>query len=191
MSLLDALMAKKGQLRPTDTTVRHVDGTQLVERASGEVQHLTRSSYGFVVDTKPDQIPAEILKKELFLGSQDAVDLEVLTRYNIRAVLSLGIECPIELPKEILRKFIFCLDLPATDFSPILEESIGFIRTCLATNCPVLVHCNAGVSRSSSVVIGYLIRECFMSFEEALRAVKYKRPAVQPNAGFLRFLKTL
>lgn len=118
MSLLDALMAKKGQLRPTDTTVRHVDGTQLVERASGEVQHLTRSSYGFVVDTKPDQIPAEILKKELFLGSQDAVDLEVLTRYNIRAVLSLGIECPIELPKEILRKFIFCLDLPATDFSP-------------------------------------------------------------------------
>lgn len=191
MSLLAALNAKKGTLRPTDTTIRHIDGTQVVEKASGGVEEITRSNFGFVVDTKPDKVPAEILRGELFLGSQDAVDVEVLTRHNILAVLSVGIESPIDLPETVIAKFIPCLDLPETEFGPILEQSIEFIRTCISSNRPVLVHCNAGVSRSSSVVMGYLIKECFLPFDEAFRAVKFKRPAVQPNAGFLRFLKML
>lgn len=185
------MQAKKGTLKPTDTKVRHADGTQLMELSTGAVEPLTRSGFGFVVDTKPDKIPAEILKDELFLGSQDAVEVETLVKYNISAVLSVGIECPIELPDQVLGKFISCLDVPEMDFAPILEESIEFIRECLDSGRPVLVHCNAGVSRSSSVVIGYLIKECYMKFDEAFRAVKYKRPAIQPNAGFMRYLKSL
>lgn len=191
MSLLDALNAKKGKLKPTDTQVRHADGTQLIERATGEVEQVNGSGFGFVVDTTPDKIPAEILKGELFLGSQDAVDEETLSAHSITAVLSLGIECPIDLPGDMLGKFIPCLDLPEMDFSTVLEESIEFIRCCMKQDRPVLVHCNAGVSRSSTVVIGYMIKECHMSFEEAFRAVKFKRRTIQPNAGFMRFLRSL
>lgn len=191
MSLLEALKARKDKLKPTDTMVRHVDGTQVVERSSGEVEQLTRSNFGFVVDTKPDKVPAEILMEELFLGSQDAVDVAILAQFHIKAVLSVGIDAPIELPEDVVGKFISCLDLPETEFGPILEEGIEFIRICLDANRPVLVHCNAGVSRSSSVVLGYLIKECLMPFEEAFRVIKCKRPAIQPNAGFMRFLRTL
>lgn len=193
MSLLEALQAKKGKLKPTDTKVRHADGTQMIEKASGEVEQVTETRFGFVVDTKPDKVPAEILKGELFLGSQDSVDVEVLREHGIKAVLSIGIECPIELPEDVSGKFIACLDLPEmeTNFSPILDESISFIRSHVDRASPVLVHCNAGVSRSSTVVIGYLIKECRMPFEEAFRVVKFKRPAIQPNAGFMRFLRTL
>lgn len=191
MSLLDALRAKKGTLRPTDTSVRHADGTRIVEKASGEVEQLSSSSYGFVVDTKPDKIPAEIVMGELFLGSQDAVDVEVLKQHNIRAILSVGIPCPVNLPDEFVVKFIPCLDVPETDFWPVLEESISFICSCVDKRRPVLVHCNAGVSRSSTIVIGYLIKEGSMSFEEAFNAVKSKRPSIQPNAGFMKFLKSL
>lgn len=191
MSLIEKLKAKKEQLKATDTKIRYADGTQMIVRSSGDVEQVTSTAFGFVVDTKPDPIPAEILKRELFLGSQDSVDLETLQKYNIGAVLSVGIECPIELPETIRGKFIPCLDLPEANFESVLDESIEFIKRCNELDLPVLVHCNAGVSRSSTVVIGYLIKECRLPFEEAFRAVKLKRSAIQPNAGFLQFLKAL
>ena len=54
----------------------------------------------------------------------------------------------------------------------------------------VLVHCNAGISRSTSIVIGYLMLREGLSFEEALGQVKHARPSVCPNAGFYRQLKS-
>ncbi len=42
----------------------------------------------------------------------------------------------------------------------------------------------AGVSRSSSCVIAYLIREQKMSFLNALSYVRQKRCVVHPNQGF-------
>jgi protein-tyrosine phosphatase len=41
------------------------------------------------------------------------------------------------------------------------------------------VHCNKGVSRSPSVVIGYLIKTKDMSFKQALRFLVDKRPMVR------------
>jgi protein-tyrosine phosphatase len=49
----------------------------------------------------------------------------------------------------------------------------------------VLVHCNAGVSRSASLVIAYFIREKKLGFQEALNLVKSKRPQIFPNTGFM------
>lgn len=191
MSLLNALQKKKATLRPTDTKVRHIDGSQFIEKSSGQVELTEASQYGFVVDTKPDKIPSEIIKNELYLGSQDCVDLEILSEHGIESVLSVGVDTPIMLPPQFTHKFINCLDLPEVDFSPILDEAIVFIKSCIVENLRVLVHCNAGVSRSSTIVLGYLIRECGIPFDQAYRIVKYKRPAVQPNAGFMNFLKLL
>jgi len=49
----------------------------------------------------------------------------------------------------------------------------------------VLVHCAAGVSRSSSNVIAYLMRrKKNMSFNEAFNFVKKRRPVICPNYRF-------
>jgi hypothetical protein len=48
----------------------------------------------------------------------------------------------------------------------------------------VLVHCQAGISRSASVVIGYCMWKDEMSVEAATAAVQRARPSVWPNAGF-------
>lgn len=48
----------------------------------------------------------------------------------------------------------------------------------------VLVHCNAGVSRSSSVVIGYLMLREGLTFDDAYGQVKLARPSIRPNPGF-------
>lgn len=51
------------------------------------------------------------------------------------------------------------------------------------------VHCNAGVSRSVSVVIGYLMKTQGMPFDAAYAHVKSERKAAQPNDGFRKQLK--
>ncbi len=48
----------------------------------------------------------------------------------------------------------------------------------------VLVHCQAGVSRSASVVIAFLIKKFKVDFSEALNFVQSKRKVVNPNEGF-------
>ena len=53
----------------------------------------------------------------------------------------------------------------------------------------VLVHCVAGISRSASVVLAYLMWKENMSFEEALEYLKGLRPIVEPNDGFVKQLK--
>lgn len=53
----------------------------------------------------------------------------------------------------------------------------------------VLVHCNAGVSRCSSVVIGYLMLREKLPFQEAFSLVQAARPSARPNPGFHRQLQ--
>ncbi len=47
-----------------------------------------------------------------------------------------------------------------------------------------LVNCSAGVSRSASVCIAYLMTRHSMSYEEAFAAVAKGRPEICPNDGF-------
>ena len=55
-----------------------------------------------------------------------------------------------------------------------------FVRS--ATVC--LVNCSAGVSRSASVCIAFLMAEHQMSFQEAFETVAKARPEICPNTGF-------
>jgi protein-tyrosine phosphatase len=49
----------------------------------------------------------------------------------------------------------------------------------------------SGISRSTSMVIAYLIKEKGMGFEEAFAFCKEKRPIVHPNSGFKKQLREL
>lgn len=55
----------------------------------------------------------------------------------------------------------------------------------------VLVHCMQGVSRSPTIVISYLMKKMKMTYDEAYKMVKEKRPCIDPNIGFIQQLKSL
>lgn len=55
----------------------------------------------------------------------------------------------------------------------------------------VFIHCAAGVSRSSSTLIYYLIRKFRMPYGEAYSLVKAARHVIQPNKRFERDLSAL
>jgi len=72
-----------------------------------------------------------------------------------------------------------------------LFRVIDIIDTYLQNGQKVLVNCFAGVSRSSTIVIAYLMYRYSLLLEEAFRFVKSKRIIIQPNAGFIAQLKHL
>lgn len=53
---------------------------------------------------------------------------------------------------------------------------------------PVLFHCYAGVSRSASLVIAYLMYDLKISFLDAYRRVKHQRQQIAPNLNFRNHL---
>ena len=81
------------------------------------------------------------------------------------------------------REGILYLKIPLIDFQPITPEyipkAVGWIKEVIADHT-VLVHCNAGIGRSPSIVVCYLF-EIGFGFEEAVRLVKSRRPDAFPH----------
>ncbi|EFA83028.1 putative protein tyrosine phosphatase [Heterostelium album PN500] len=70
-------------------------------------------------------------------------------------------------------------------FQPVID----FINDCKRKNGRVLVHCAMGVSRSTTAVIAYLIKELGYTYDDARKYVKERRGIIQPNFGFSKALK--
>ncbi|XP_050345223.1 dual specificity protein phosphatase 19 [Nymphalis io] len=184
MSFLNELKKQKERLRGTETVVTRADG---VKYLGGSGTLVESKSPGFVVDTKPDDVPVLIVDY-LYIGSQDCAVKCVLDKYNIKHVLSLGIDVDISF---INHKFVHILDLPETDVRSSLVDCLPFLRNAVESKQNALIHCNAGVSRTSMVAIAYLMQYNFFDYEMAYNLVKGKRPAIQPNAGFKKQLLSM
>ena len=76
-------------------------------------------------------------------------------------------------------------DVPGADLLTYLPAATAFVRACLTQfHVSVLVHCRAGVSRSASMVLAYLMEYECMTLDEAYVTVKQHRPFIDPNEGF-------
>jgi len=77
-------------------------------------------------------------------------------------------------------------DSPFAELADYLPSSTAFVANALRDpNARVLVHCVQGVSRSSSIVCGYLIAKYGWTPERALQFVKSKYSQAEPNPGFI------
>lgn len=54
----------------------------------------------------------------------------------------------------------------------------------------MLVHCAAGISRCSTILISYLMKKYDLTYDEAFKKVKARRSCIQPNSGFEKQLKS-
>ncbi|XP_046886597.1 dual specificity protein phosphatase 19-like isoform X5 [Hypomesus transpacificus] len=124
------------------------------------------------------------------LASQDAAhDLDVLRKFKVTHVLNVAYGVANPFPHLLHYRTVTLLDLPDTDITSYFPEGCAFIEEARAEEGVVLVHCNAGVSRSSSMVIGYLMTRERLAFNDAFSQVKAARPSICPNPGFLLQLK--
>jgi hypothetical protein len=79
-------------------------------------------------------------------------------------------------------------DSPDFDIRKGVIAGVLFIREGLKNDEQILVHCHAGISRSSTVVLMHLMLHRGFSLRDALRDLQKIRPQVQPNEGFMKML---
>lgn len=140
-----------------------------------------------------------ILEPFLYLGPQSAAtSLPFLTVKAITHILSVG--CPnVPTPEHFKNPSKTHLKLPLNDKSSGVSihatvlQGVAFIREAAASNpdAKVLVHCKAGISRSSTVVAAYLMQERRMSLRAGLALIIQNREQACPNPGFLEQLKEM
>jgi protein-tyrosine phosphatase len=81
-------------------------------------------------------------------------------------------------------------DVSDFDIRQIFNQTNAFIHQSLDIEKQnVLVHCAWGISRSASVVIAYLMAYRNLTLQQATDLVAQKRPIINPNPGFRKFLK--
>ncbi|NWQ75114.1 DUS16 phosphatase, partial [Columbina picui] len=130
--------------------------------------------------------PTRILP-HLYLGCQrDVLNKELMQQNDIGYVLNASNTCP---KPDFIPESHF-LRVPVNDsfcekILPWLDRSVDFIEKAKASNGCVLVHCLAGISRSATIAIAYIMKRMDMSLDEAYRFVKEKRPTISPNFNFL------
>ncbi|EFN87802.1 Dual specificity protein phosphatase 19 [Harpegnathos saltator] len=157
------------------------------EVEQGRVKKLERG-LPFVVDEKPDLQVASVIPG-LYLSSQDPVVCsDILKKYKIGHILSIGINIS-EKFDDIRYYNSDLLDLPESDIMPSIKECVDIIHANRKEN--ILVHCNAGVSRSPAIIIAYLMTTMKLSYNEAYEKVKGARSCIKPNDGFVRQLQSI
>jgi protein-tyrosine phosphatase len=83
-------------------------------------------------------------------------------------------------------------DTPSQNILKYCQTMFSFINeTQQLSNKKILIHCYAGISRSSTIVIGYLMCKYNMSLENAYFLTKSKRNIINPNYGFYLQLQVL
>ena len=126
----------------------------------------------------------------LYLGSVGAAySLNVLKSLNISYILTVCECLPPKFPNEFTYKVISVTDDPSTQLKNYFNEALDFIRNAINQGKNILVHCFAGVSRSASIVIAYLIKYHHLDYIPAYNLVRIKRPWINPNHGFQGQLK--
>ncbi|KAI5627134.1 dual specificity protein phosphatase 10, partial [Silurus asotus] len=149
---------------------------------SGALPHFLPSS--------PDIENAELTSvlPFLFLGNErDAQDLDQMQRMNIGYILNVTTHLPLYLYDLGMFKY---KRLPATDSNKqnlrqYFEEAFEFIEEAHQAGKGLLIHCQAGVSRSATIVIAYLMKHTWMTMMDAYKFVKLRRPIISPNLNFM------
>eukprot|EP01001_Neometanema_parovale_P008708 NODE_4970_length_996_cov_21.326460_g4763_i0.p1 GENE.NODE_4970_length_996_cov_21.326460_g4763_i0~~NODE_4970_length_996_cov_21.326460_g4763_i0.p1 ORF type:complete len:308 (+),score=54.41 NODE_4970_length_996_cov_21.326460_g4763_i0:53-925(+) len=118
-----------------------------------------------------------------------AKDKEKLTELGVTHILSLTRQrVPDDIRTSFVWKQIQVSDTPRTEIMHTFKDAFDFIEDARLKNGKVLIHCRAGVSRSSCVSIAYLMWHAKMHLSEAYIYVKERRAIAHPNKGFLNQL---
>ncbi len=123
---------------------------------------------------------------KIFISNElGAQDWKYLKDREISHILVAGNFLQKKFPKDFKYLQLPINDFPSQDITFYFKEAFDFIEE----SEKVLVHCHAGVSRSASIVIAFLMMKNSWKYTDAFNHVKKKRPVINPNRGFILQLK--
>ena len=138
-------------------------------------------------DHYTDECHNQVLRNKLWIG--DFESQREFPSPQIKAVVSLGTRhCGYVRREGVTYLRLNAKDAPSQDLKQYFEQSNAFIKQHLDKGEQVLVHCEAGVSRSATICIAYLMHNLHLSFFQAYACVKEARPIISPNYNFVEQL---
>ncbi|KAL7834004.1 hypothetical protein AOLI_G00289640 [Acnodon oligacanthus] len=129
--------------------------------------------------------PVELLPF-LYLGSaHHACRYDFLSDLRITALLNVSRRDSRPSKGQHRYKWIPVEDSHTADISSHFQEAINFIDEVKQEGGKVLVHCEAGISRSPTICMAYLMKTQRLRLEEAFDVVRQHRSIVSPNFSFM------
>ena len=125
------------------------------------------------------------ITEKIFLGNSDtAMYKDILKSAGITHILICGFELRAMFPGEFVYYKIPLMDDEEEDVLKYFVETNEFIEK----SEKIYIHCAAGISRSSTITIAYLMMKENFTFSQASEFVRSKRKIVNPNSGFVKQL---
>lgn len=126
----------------------------------------------------------------IYLGNYfNAMNYQWLLGNSITHVLNCAKEIPCTYSNKLTYKHIKGDDIPSFKLLPHLHEAADFINNAVNTKGIVLVHCAAGISRSTTCLLAYFMKYKNVELNKAIQFIKAKRSIIRPNPGFLSQLQ--
>lgn len=133
--------------------------------------------------------PSLILENQPYLGrGEQATNAKIVSDLKLTHVINIGCEHPSPFTDRIQYLNIKLDDNPSSDLKIYFSKAYQFISDALSAGGRILVHCNLGVSRSSTIVISYLMKSRQWTLKVAHDFVRDRRTCIRPNRGFLQQL---
>ena len=140
-----------------------------------------------------DKIPSynEIIDN-IYVGNYKfALDANLMIKEGITHILNCGNGLKNFYENDNLFKYLYIplYDSESQKLEKYLEKSNKFIKEGSENGNKILIHCGAGMSRSVTLCLMYMIIEKKYKFSEANKIMKEKRPCALPNMGFRKLLE--
>lgn len=114
-----------------------------------------------------------------------AQNKQIFDLFQIRAVINVSaISNENAFEEKLPYLSIFEEDRTSTNLSSYFSLTNRFIDKYIECG-GVLVHCSAGISRSSTIILAYIMYKKRKTFEDAYQYLQDKHPITDPNLGFI------
>jgi len=146
----------------------------------------------YPVETSPEERDAicEVIKGTLYLTNwRGAEEKDKLKSMGVTHVAAVGSEFLED--EEVFiywKRDIHDDDDQRQQMSESLVDGAAFVNKAIQGGGCVLVHCAAGVSRSATIVLAYLMLHTKRTLRESFSLVITARPGIWPNDGFMAAL---
>lgn len=124
----------------------------------------------------------------LYLSSAHPVTLDRMRKLGVTLVVNATMDVPCVRSGDIDCMQVTVDDTPFAQLRSYFDRVADRINHEVRKGGKVLVHCVAGVSRSSTLCMVYLMKYKNMTLRQAHDLCKSRRPYVRPNNGFWRQL---
>lgn len=130
----------------------------------------------------------DLIVSTIYLTGMYGLTKENFRDCKIGLVINATIEYPLIRSSTVESYRVPVEDDPDDNISIYFEDVVDLIESMRRNGRSTVIHCAAGVSRSATIVLAYLLKYSNLTLHEAFILTYATRPCIRPNMAFFRSL---